>query len=239
MIIDLAPLYEQLLGRKPTDIEMLQLTRAVSALNIRENDAMLLVMMALQAHIALCREIPGKIYEVTSEVCTGVKETARDLADAAAAESASKTEVRLADRVMGVVDKVAVRKSWTELVHACVIAGICLAGAFGLGWWGRGNYADVATVATAKDMQAVVDAVRSADDLAAFAKTGVSKQDMSRIVAALKVLDADAIDAAAKIAKNGNNLDWFVNPGKYNLSTGHDKGRKYLSDIMIWLEPKK
>lgn len=236
--VDFAGLYRELLGREATADELQQLLRVVTALKIQKNDAFVTIMMALQAFTILFREMPGRIYQCTSDVCTGVRETAQDLADSAAARSVEKVATQLAQHVMRTVDRVAVRKSWTELVHACVIAGICLAASSWGGWWARGNYADVATVATAAQMQAVVDAVKSADDLASFAKNGISKQDMSKVAAALKVLDADNIDAAAKMAKNGNVLDMAVNPGKYDLKVEYDKGRKYVQ-IPFWIEPKK
>jgi hypothetical protein len=58
---DLASSFEKLLGRQPSEQEVQSLYRVKNALNIGDNDALWLVLMALQSYDSLYRKYPAMI----------------------------------------------------------------------------------------------------------------------------------------------------------------------------------
>lgn len=77
---DLESAFEKLLGRQPSEQEVQELYRVKNALNIGDNDALWIVLMALQSYEALYRRVPFTIGEevrrIVAEQRNLIKETA-------------------------------------------------------------------------------------------------------------------------------------------------------------------
>jgi hypothetical protein len=59
--------FERLLGRPPTSEEVVELNNLKESLNVRDNDAILDIIIALQYHLILYKDIPVKIQEIIKE----------------------------------------------------------------------------------------------------------------------------------------------------------------------------
>lgn len=78
---DFESAFEKLLGRQPTEREVQELYRVKNALNIADNDALWIVLMALQSYDALYRRMPATIGEevrkIVAEQRTLIAQTAQ------------------------------------------------------------------------------------------------------------------------------------------------------------------
>src|SRR5262245_19089048 len=92
---DLTSAFAQLLGRQPQEQEIQSLYRVRDALGIDNNDAMWLVLMALEHYEVLYRQIPGQIEAAASNILEHYKE-ASELAIRASVE---QTKAELAEAV--------------------------------------------------------------------------------------------------------------------------------------------
>lgn len=81
---DVRSTFEQLLGRQPSDQEVQALYRVKNTLGIRDNDALWLVLMALQSYDSLYRRYPELI---AAEMAKIVSEQRAVLAETAQAET--------------------------------------------------------------------------------------------------------------------------------------------------------
>ena len=83
---DLSTSFEKLLGRQPTDAEVHKLYSVRDALELKNNDALWLVLMALQHYETSYEQMPKAIEAAAASVLTKVKTTA-DTTMKASAES--------------------------------------------------------------------------------------------------------------------------------------------------------
>ncbi|MDE2579095.1 MAG: hypothetical protein KGL46_09840 [Hyphomicrobiales bacterium] len=123
--------FERLLGRATTATEREQLHHVQSVLGLRDNDALWLVLMALQYYESLYRQFPKAIGAEAARVL-GETKTA---ADAIIRSSAEQARADLAKAVASVARDVAretARKSAVQWMIVGMVVGVAL---FALGWY--------------------------------------------------------------------------------------------------------
>lgn len=135
-MLELEATFEKLLGRQPSEKEVQSLYRVKNALNIRDNDALWLVLMALESYDTLYRKYPVMI---ASEVAQIVEDQRTVMAALAEAET-RKALGTLADTVSKTSESIAVRladatrwQSWgwawftfSSFGSLCVFVGVVL-----------------------------------------------------------------------------------------------------------------
>ena len=84
-------LFENLVGRQPTDKEMQRLQRTRDALGLKDNDAIWLILIAFGHYDTLYRQVPAQIVGAAEEV---MKQT-KDAADSAYKAAAQRAEADL------------------------------------------------------------------------------------------------------------------------------------------------
>jgi len=134
---DLRSAFDQLLGRQPSEREVQNLYRIKAALGIRDNDALWLVLMALESYASLYESYPGRISDEVNKIVEQQRVLIRDTAEAesarargALAEAVSSTSIALASTVA----ETARYQSWGWLLlglmgfgSICMLAGALLA----------------------------------------------------------------------------------------------------------------
>jgi hypothetical protein len=103
---ELESAFERLLGRQPTEQEVQGLYRVKNALDIRDNDALWLVLMALQSYDSLYRKYPNmmaeemnKIVEAQRTLVASMVEAETKRAFRSLAEAVSTTSTTIAATV--------------------------------------------------------------------------------------------------------------------------------------------
>jgi hypothetical protein len=123
--------FSKLLGRQATDAERERLHRVRDVLGLGGNDALWLVLLALEHYDSLFREYPRKL----GEALTGVLEAHRaTLAASVAAETASVTRalagavIATSDEIVGKRAEAARWRAWALVVAGLVVfGGLCVA----------------------------------------------------------------------------------------------------------------
>ena len=95
--------FEKLTGRQPTDADVQRLYRIKNALRLGDNDALWLVLLALDYHVTLYEKFPDEIAKASTDVLSKFRATA----DATAEASAQAAKADLAKSVATVAHKVA------------------------------------------------------------------------------------------------------------------------------------
>ncbi|MBA5687222.1 hypothetical protein [Rugamonas apoptosis] len=136
--------FERLLGRQPSDKEIQSLYRVKSALDLGDNDAIWIILLALESYDTLFRRYPGM---VGAEIKKTVEE--QRVTIAAIADAETRKAIRtLSDAVNRASDAVALRltlasqmQAWGWLTLGMVAFGsLCLFVGYALGtgnmpWW--------------------------------------------------------------------------------------------------------
>ncbi|HHV7525114.1 TPA: hypothetical protein ACUNF5_006665 [Burkholderia orbicola] len=104
-MLDVEASFEKLLGRQPSEKEIQSLYRVKNALNIRDNDALWLVLMALESYDTLYRKYPTMISDQVGKILDEQRTTMAAIADA----ETKKALGTLADAVSKTSERVAVR----------------------------------------------------------------------------------------------------------------------------------
>lgn len=129
---DLDNSFQKLLGRQPTDAEVQKLYRVRDALELKNNDALWLVLMALQHYETSYERMPKAIETAASSVLLKVKAAA----DSTMKASAESFKADMAQAVASVAEDVARNTSrkqlWQWAAGAVGVAFLTL----GLGGWG-------------------------------------------------------------------------------------------------------
>jgi len=129
---DLDDSFEKLLGRQPSDAERQNLYRVRDALGLKNNDALWLVIMALQNYQDQYEKFPQAIAQSAKEVLIGFKETA----DATMKASAEEAKADLAEAVAAAAQKVArntaAKQMWRWAAGCIAVAFMCVGG---IGWY--------------------------------------------------------------------------------------------------------
>lgn len=127
---DLRSTFEQLLGRQASDREVQNLYRVKTALGIRDNDALWLVLMALESYDALYSTYPGRIADEIRKSFDQQRPLIREVAEAEAAraqrslaDAVSSTSIALASTVA----EASRYQSWGWLlIGLMAFGGICM-----------------------------------------------------------------------------------------------------------------
>jgi hypothetical protein len=115
--------FGKLLGRQPSDKEKQDLYRTRDALQLRENDALWLLLMALGHYETLYNRLPELIRDTAKATLIGVKEAA----DAQMKTSAAVTERELAEAVATTAQRIAketARGRMWKWAAACLAASV-------------------------------------------------------------------------------------------------------------------
>lgn len=133
---DLDQSFEKLLGRQPGDAERQQLYRVRDALGLKNNDALWLVLMALQHYQNSYETFPGLISKSAADTLSGFKVSA----DAILKASSEAAKADLAKAVAAAAGKVAkdtaTRQKWQWIFGTVALV---LAGVGGWGWFMHDN----------------------------------------------------------------------------------------------------
>lgn len=129
---DLDQSFTKLLGKQPSDAERQQLYRVRDALGLKNNDALWLVLMALQHYQSSFETFPGLISKSAADTLSDFKVSA----DAIISASSEAAKADLAKDVATAASKVAkdtaTKQKW-QWVFATV--ALVLAGVGGWGWF--------------------------------------------------------------------------------------------------------
>lgn len=136
-MLDVEATFEHLLGRQPSEKEVQSLYRVKNALNIRDNDALWLVLMALESYDTLYRKYPAMISGQVAQIIEDQKTAMAAIADA----ETKKALGTLADAVSKTSELIAVRlaitsrlQSWGWVLLGVVAFGVlCVFVGFVLG----------------------------------------------------------------------------------------------------------
>lgn len=127
---DLDDSFAKLLGRQPSDVERQNLYRVRDALGLKNNDALWLVLMALEHYQGQYEKFPQEIAQQTQDTLTHFKVAA----DAAVKASAAAAKADLAKAVAAAAKDVAQntsrRQMWQWAAGCLAVAFLCL-GSFG------------------------------------------------------------------------------------------------------------
>lgn len=122
--------FAKLLGRQPSDAERQQLYRVRDALELKNNDALWLVLMALQYYQDQYERFPKAIALAASETLASFKETADTMIQA----SAEATKADLAKAVVKTAQDVAnhtAKKKMYQWAAGCLAVAFLAFGLFG------------------------------------------------------------------------------------------------------------
>ncbi len=105
-MLEVETAFEKLLGRQPSEKEIQNLYRVKNALNIRDNDALWLVLMALESYDTLYRKYPTMISDQVAQIIDEQRSGMAAIADAETkkalgtlADAVSKTSESIASRL--------------------------------------------------------------------------------------------------------------------------------------------
>lgn len=116
---DLKDNFQKLIGRQPSDIEIQTLYRVREALDLKNNDALWLVIMVLQYYDTQYGRFPRMI----EQAATQILQNAKAAADASMNASAEQAKAGLAESVAKIAREVAdnvSRKKMTQWACVCV-----------------------------------------------------------------------------------------------------------------------
>lgn len=134
---DLSTSFEKLLGRQPTDAEVHKLYRVRDALELKNNDALWLVLMALQHYETSYEQMPKAIEAAAASVLTKVKTTA-DTTMKASAESFKADMARAVASVAQDVARDTSRKQMWQWAGGAVGVAFLTLGLVGWGAFTKG-----------------------------------------------------------------------------------------------------
>jgi len=123
--------FARLLGRQPSDAEATRLFQVKDALGIRDNDALWIVLLALENYDAQFRRYPALLQGTVDETLERVREAMAKMAEAESrkagrvlAESVTATALSLASRQQAINAWLVM--AWTA-VGGALLCGLCLA----------------------------------------------------------------------------------------------------------------
>lgn len=126
---DLDDSFAKLLGRQPTDADRQQLYRVRDALGLKNNDALWLVLMALQHYESLYGKIPEKISRSATIAAQSSAEQAKAQVTEAVAALVPSVEHAVERAAADAVSRIRLGSSLISIWAATVILGLV----FGLG----------------------------------------------------------------------------------------------------------
>lgn len=131
MTLAVAAAFEAAFQRKPTRDELGRLERVMDVLDVRENDAIMTLMVVLEFYLSLYGSMPERIEAAAKTVVGDTKETTQKLAETAAQLAHSDLVEQLGKAVNQVASDTAKRQQWNALGIGIGAAAISL---FITGW---------------------------------------------------------------------------------------------------------
>lgn len=141
---DMESAFEQLLGRKASEKEIQSLYRVKNALKIRDNDALWVMLMALESYDTLYRKYPTMIAEQVKHIVDDQRLLMASIADAetkkalgSLADAVSKTSASIAVRLAEASRWLSWGWAWVTFTGfgvLCVFVGYVL-GSGRMPWW--------------------------------------------------------------------------------------------------------
>ena len=124
----------RLLRRELTDKEFQDIWHVKEVLEIRDDDALWDILIALNYYLFEYREFPTKIAEAAAEVLEGTQSAAATVAEAAIQKAHADLAAAVATAAQGVAKEIAGqrRAQWTTVAMATIVAGVAV---FAGGWW--------------------------------------------------------------------------------------------------------
>lgn len=134
---DIENSFQALLGRQPSDKEVERLYRVKNALNIRDNDAMWMILMALESYDTLYSKYPALIAGQVDVVIEKQREFIAEIVDAESKKALSTLSSAVAQTSQLVATKVANTARWQAWGWVCIgliaFGSLCLTAGFILG----------------------------------------------------------------------------------------------------------
>lgn len=127
---DLEDSFAKLLGRQPTDAERQQLYQVRDALGLKNNDALWLVLMALQYHHDLYARFPELIKRMAVDILLQFQDNAHAVL-AATSETAKADLAKAVSAAARDVARLTAAKQAATWIAACLLACCLSFGAFG------------------------------------------------------------------------------------------------------------
>ena len=142
---DLDNSFTRLLGRQPTDAERQVLYRVRDALKLENNDALWLILMALQYHQSQYAKFPAAIAQAAQAILVDFRVTADATAQAAAQEAKAAMTKAVATSANKVAYHVAGKVKLQWMAACFIVVTVCLSGTGWLAYqagaqagWGQG-----------------------------------------------------------------------------------------------------
>ncbi len=126
--------FARLLGRQPTDGERQELYRVREALGLKNNDALWLVLMALQHYQSLYEGIPASIKEAAERAAGSAASQAQAEVGKAVAALVPTVEGAVGKAAAAAVNRALNRVQLGRSLVSAWLAMVVLGIAFGLGW---------------------------------------------------------------------------------------------------------
>ncbi|MDH4603767.1 MULTISPECIES: hypothetical protein [Pseudomonas] len=134
---DIESSFKELLGRQPSEKEVERLYRVKNALNIRDNDAIWMILMALESYDTLYSKYPGLIAGQVDVVIEKQRELIADIVDAESKKALSTLSSAVARTSELVASRVADTARWQAWGWVCVglilFGSLCLTAGYVLG----------------------------------------------------------------------------------------------------------
>lgn len=140
---EIVAMIEEIRGRELGDEEAERILRVQNILNIKENDALWGVIVALELYQRLYEDIPPRVEAAGRVAVAVIKETADSVSAAAAWSAKSELASELAKSVREVANQTARKQQWQWIAAGLIAAAVSTVAA---GWTGfsRGQESGVA-----------------------------------------------------------------------------------------------
>ena len=126
MTLAVAAAFEAAFQRKPTADEVGRLERVMDVLDVRENDAIMTLMVVLEFYLGLYGSVPGRIEEAAKTAVGETKETTQKIAATAAQLAHGDLVEQLGKAVNQVASDAAKKQQWKALGAGIAAAAISL-----------------------------------------------------------------------------------------------------------------
>lgn len=126
MTLAVAAAFEAAFHRKPTQEEVDRLARVMNVLDVRENDAIMVLMIVLEFYNGLYSSMPGRIEAAAKTAVRETQETTRRVAATAAQLAHSDLVEQLGKAVNQVASDTAKKRQWKALAIGIGAASISL-----------------------------------------------------------------------------------------------------------------
>jgi len=126
MTLAVAAAFEAAFQRKPTPDEVDRLNRVMNVLDVRENDAIMVLMIVLEFYLGLYSNMPGRIEAAAKTAVGDTKETTQRVAATAAQLAHSDLVEQLGKAVNQVASNAAKKQQWKALAVGIGAASISL-----------------------------------------------------------------------------------------------------------------